>query len=140
MTAKFIPGEGEVFKGYVPAVKKLLHVTYGPSTTADVSTTDCGVYTLVDVTMPVIVWSVKYWVETAFTAAVTSTLGDTASAARYLDATATGDTVVDTAFQADSLAAPFWDTAGIDINVTVAGAVPAVGLAHVFVEYTELDD
>src|SRR3972149_4248853 len=138
MSAKLIPGEGEVFKGYVPAVKKLLHVTYGPATTNDVVTNDCGVYQLVDVGMPLIVWSVKYFVETAFTAAVTATIGDTADVDRYLDATATGDTTVDTALQADSLAAPFWDTTGIDINVTVAGAVPAVGLAHVFVEYTEL--
>lgn len=140
MTAKSIPELGEQFKGYVPGLKKVLHVTYGPDTTADVVTTDCGVYQLVDVNMPLLVWSVKAWIGTAFTASVTSTIGDTADVDRYMDATAVGDTVVDTALQADSLAAPFWDTAGIDINVVIAGAVPAVGLAHIFVEYTELDD
>lgn len=140
MTNKSIPEAGEIFKGYVPALKEVLHVTYGPGTGADVQTTDCGTYQLVDVNLPVIVWSVKYWVETAFTASVTATIGDTGDVDRYLDATATGDTTVDTAFQADSLAAPFWDTAGIDINVVVAGATPTVGLAHVFVEYSALDD
>jgi len=140
MTAKSIPEVGEVFKGYVPATKQVLHVTYGPDTAADVSATDCGVFQLVDVGMPLIVWSVKYWVETAFTASVTSTLGDTASADRYMAAGTTAATTADTALQGDTLAAPFWDTAGIDINVTVAGAVPAAGLAHVFVEYTALDD
>lgn len=140
MGAKLIPGEGEVFKGYVPAVRKLLHVTYGPDTTADVLVTDCGVYQLVDVGMPVIVHKVYAFIETAFTASVTATLGDTASADRYMVAGTIGDTTVDTALQGDSLAAPFWDTAGIDINVTVAGAVPAVGLAHVFVEYNEMAD
>lgn len=140
MAKKFIPGEGEIFKGYVPGVKKVLHVTYGPDTTADVLVTDCGTYTLVDVGMPVIVWSAKAWIETAFTASVTSTLGDSVDVDRYMDATAMGDTAVDTALQADSLAAPFWDTAGLDIQVVVAGAVPAVGLAHIFVEYNELDD
>jgi hypothetical protein len=140
MTKKFIPGEGEEFKGYIPAVKKVLHVTYGPSTTNDVVTSDCGVYTLVDVGLPIMVFSVKALVETAFTASVTGTLGDTASADRYMVAGTLGDTVVDTALQADSLAAPFWDTAGLDINVTIAGAVPAVGLAHIFVEYAEMVD
>lgn len=138
MAKKFIPQEGEVYSG--PGVKKVLHVTYGPDTAADVSVTDCGVYTLVDVGQPIIVHSAKAFIETAFTASVTSTLGDTASAARYMDATAMGDTTVDTALQGDSLAAPFWDTAGIDINVTVAGAVPLVGLAHVFIEYSEYVD
>lgn len=140
MAAKLIPGVGEQFKGYVPAVKKLLHVTYGPDTTADVLTTDCGVYNLVDVGMPLIVWTVKAFIGTAFTAAVTSIVGDTADADRYMDSATVGDTTVDTALQADSLAAPFWDTAGLDINVTIADAVPAVGLAHIFIEYTELDD
>ena len=136
MANKFIPREGEPFTG--PSVKKVVHVTYGPDTTADVLVTDCGVHKLVDVTGPVIVWSAKLFVATAFTAAVTATLGDTADVDRYMDSATMGDTVVDTALQADSLAAPFWDTAGIDINVTIAAAVPAVGLAHVFVEYTEM--
>lgn len=140
MTAKSIPEVGEVFKGYVPAQRQVLHVTYGPDTTADVITTDCGVYKLVDVGMPVIVWSAEYWVATAFTASVTSDIGDTGTADRYYANGTTGDTTVDTALQADTLAAPFWDTAGLDINVTIAGAVPAVGLAHLFVEYSPLDD
>jgi len=140
MTAKSIPEVGEVYVGDVPATKRLLHVTYGPGSGADVVTADSGVFTLVDVTVPVMVWSVKYWVETAFTASVTSAIGDTASADRYLATGTAGDTTVDTALQADTLAAPFWDTAGLDINVTIAGATPAAGLAHVFVEYTPLAD
>ena len=137
MANKFIPQEGEPFTG--PGVKKVLHVTYGPDTAADVSATDCGVFTLVDVTVPVIVWSAKAFIETAFTAAVTTTVGDSASAERYLSAASMGDTVVDTALQADTLAAPFWDTAGLDIQAVVAGAVPAAGLGHIFVEYSEFD-
>lgn len=135
MSAKFIPQEGEIFVG--PGVKKVLHVTYGPDTAADVSATDCGVFTLVNVKNPIIVHTVKAWVETAFTASVTSTIGDTGSAARYMDTATVGDTTVDTALAADTLAAPFWNTAGLDINVTIAGAAPAVGLAHVFVEYSD---
>lgn len=140
MAAKSIPEVGETFKGYVPAVKQVLHVTYGPDTAADVSTTDCGDYTLVDVGMPMIVWSVKYFVETAFTASVTSDIGDASDTDRYLASGTAGDTTVDTALQADTLAAPFWDTAGLDITVSIAGAVPAAGLAHVFVEYSALND
>lgn len=140
MSAKNIPEVGQIFDGYVPAHKKVLHVTYGPDTTADVVTTDCGVYTLVGVDMPVIVWSAKYWVATAFTASVTSDIGDTADVDRYFANGTTADTTVDTALQADSLAAPFWDTTGIDINVTIAGATPAAGLAHLFIEYSPLDD
>ena len=140
MTAKSIPEVGEVFTGYVPGIQKTLHVTFGPDTTADVVITDCGIYTLVDVNMPMIVWNAKLRIETAFTASATMTLGDSADVDRYMDATAVGDTVIDTAFQADSLAAPFWDTAGLDIQAVVAGATPAVGLAHLFVTYTTLDD
>lgn len=135
MAKKFIPQEGEPYTG--PGVKKFLHVTYGPDTTANVLVTDCGVFTLVDVAAPIIVHAVKAWIETAFTASVTGTLGDTVTADRYMVAATLGDTVVDTALQADTLAAPFWDTAGLDINVTIAGAVPAAGLAHIFVEYSE---
>ncbi len=140
MTAKFIPGEGETFKGYVPAIRKLLHVTFGPDTTCDVITTDCGTYTLVDVNMPVIVWSCKAWIETAFTASVTTTIGDSADVDRYMNAGTIGDTTADTALQADSLDAPFWDTAGLDIQAVIAGAVPAAGKGSLFIEYSELDD
>lgn len=140
MSAKNIPEVGEIFKGYVPSVKQVLHVTYGPDTAADVSVTDCGDYTLVNVGMPVIVWSVKAFIETAFTASVTSDIGDASDTDRYLASGTIGDTTVDTALQADTLAAPFWDTAGLDIVAAVAGAVPAVGLGHIFVEYSALDD
>jgi hypothetical protein len=136
MANKLIPQEGEINTG--PFVKKIVHVTYGPDTTADVLVTDCGTFTLVDVNEPIIVFSAKAWIATAFTASVTATLGDSADVDRYMDATAMGDTVVDTALQADSLAAPFWDTAGLDIQVVVAGAVPAAGLAHIFVEYASI--
>ena len=69
MAKKFIPQVGEQYTG--PFVKKLVHVTYGPDTTADVLVTDCGTYTLIDVNEPIIVFSAKVWIATAFTASTT---------------------------------------------------------------------
>jgi hypothetical protein len=136
MTKKYIPGVGETFTGHVPGVKKVLHVTYGPDTAADVSVTDCGTFELVNVNHPIIVWSVKAFIETAFTASVTATIGDCDDTDRYMAAGTIADTTVDTALQGDSLAAPFWDTTGLNIDAVIAGATPAVGLAHIFVEYS----
>lgn len=142
MTAKVIPGEGEIFKGYVPAVRKVIHVSFGVSTAnPDVAIGDLGVYQLVDVTMPIIVFNVWTQVEEAFTASVTATLGDTGSAARYgadttINPAATGAILVN----ASALTVPVLDAVGIDLNVTIAGATAAAGLAHVYVEYAELND
>src|SRR5678815_3762276 len=84
MTKKYIPGEGEVFKGYIPAVKKIIHVSAGvASLNPDVVLSDTGVYEIVNVTMPIIVFQTWTQVEEAFTTSVTLTIGDTGSAARY---------------------------------------------------------
>lgn len=142
MTEKFIPGEGEVFSGYIPAHKKVLHVTYGvDSASPDVVVSDCGVYTLVDVTMPLMVTGLWTQIEEAFTTSVTNTIGDSGSAARYSDDTtiapvSTGAVLV----AATGLSVPYVDSVGLDIQVTVAGAVPLAGLAHVYIEYAELND
>ena len=137
MTQKYIPREGEPFVG--PEVKKRLHVTYGPDSAADVAVSDCGTYTLVGVKNPIIVERVYAFVETAFDASVAATIGDSVDADRYFAAATLGDTVVDTALQADTLAVPFWDTAGLDIQAVVSGAVPTVGLAHLFIEYSDYE-
>lgn len=142
MGAKSIPEVGEIFKGYIPAVKKVAHVSFGvASALPDVEVGEQAVYQLIDVTMPVVVFNVWTQVEEAFTASVTATIGDTGSAARYgADTTiapaSSGAVLVD----ASALSVPVVDAVGIDINVTIGGATVAAGLCHVYVEYAELDD
>lgn len=141
MTKKYIPGEGEIFKGYIPAVKKILHVSAGVATTnPDVVLGDTGVYEIVSVSMPIVVFNTWTQVEEAFTASVTLTIGDTASADRYgvdttMNVAATGAVLV-----AGALTVPALDAVGIPINITQAGATAAAGLIHVYIEYAELND
>lgn len=141
MTAKIIPGVGEVFKGYVPAVKKVIHVTFGVSSAnPDVAVGETGVYPLVDVTVPVIVFQTWTQIEEAFTASVTTTIGDTGSAARYGTDTGINPASTGAVLVVGAITVPAVDSTGIDINVTVGGATVAAGLAHVYIEYAELHD
>jgi hypothetical protein len=140
MTKKNIPGIGEQFSGYVPAVRKTLHVTFGADTTADVIVGETGVYELVNVDMPIIVFKTWSQVETAFTSSVTATVGDTGSAARYHT-----DTGMAPASSGAILVAGAVNTVpsvltAIPINVTIGGATVAAGLASIYIEYSELND
>jgi|SaaInl8_200m_RNA_FD_contig_31_3150160_length_2406_multi_8_in_0_out_0_2 hypothetical protein len=140
MSVKNIPAVGEQFAGYVPGRRSIHHVTYGPDTTADVVISDCGTYELFNVDAPLVAFTAWSMIETAFTASVTVDLGDTGDIDRYHANGTTASTTAGTVFVASTLAVPFNDTAGIDINATVAGAVPAAGLGHLWVEYAVLDD
>ena len=140
MSVKNIPAVGEQFAGYVPGRRSIHHVTFGPDTTADVLVTDCGVYKLFGVDEKVVVFTAWSMIEIAFTASVTITLGDTADVDRYSDATNTASTTAGTVFVASTMAVPFNDTTPNDVNAVVAGAVPAAGLGHLWVEYAVLDD
>jgi hypothetical protein len=142
MTAKFIPGEGEIFKGFIPAVRKLLHVSFGVSSAnPDVAVGETGVYNLVDVTVPIVVFALYTQTEEAFTASVTATIGDTGGADRYI-----ADTTINPAasgavlIAATGLSVPYVDPLGLNIDVTIGGATVAAGLTHVYVEYAELHD
>ena len=142
MSAKVIPGVGEVFKGYVPAVKKVAHVSFGvASASPDVTVAEIASYQLIDVTVPIIVFGIWTQVEEAFTSSVTATLGDSDGADRYIADTtmnpaATGAVLVG----ATGLSVPYILNSGLDIEVAVGGATVAAGLAHVYVEYAELHD
>lgn len=142
MTAKAIPEIGQTYCGDKPAVKKLAHVTFGVSSASpDVAVGETGTYTLVDVNVPIVVMAMWTQIEEAFTTSVTTTIGDTASAARYSD-----DTTINCASSgavlvaSTGLAVPYIDSTPLDIEVVVGGATVAAGLAHVYVEYFELSD
>jgi hypothetical protein len=142
MSAKIIPGVGEVFKGYVPAVKKIAHVSFGvASASPDVAVGETGVYTLIDVTVPVVVFGLWTQTEEAFTSSVTATIGDTGGADRYIaDTTANIASTGAVLIGSTGLTVPYIDPLGLDIDVTIGGATVAAGLTHVYVEYAELHD
>ncbi len=142
MGAKNIPEVGEVFKGYIPAVRKVAHVSFGvASASPDVSVGEIAEYVLIDVTVPVVIFGLWTQVEEAFTTSVTATVGDSGTTDRYIADTtmnpaASGAILV----SATGLSVPYVDASGLDIKVNVGGATVAAGLCHVYVEYAELAD
>jgi len=143
MGAKHIPEVGEQFKGYIPGVRKIAHVSFGvASASPDVSVAEiaAGVQ-LIDVTVPVVVFGMWTQTEEAFTTSVTATIGDTGTADRYfadttINPAATGAILI----ASTGLTVPYVDPNGLDITVDIGGATVAAGLCHVYVEYAELHD
>lgn len=142
MGAKAIPEVGQRFLGDKPAARKVLHVSFGAATTSpDVTVLETGVYQLVDVTVPVIVFGVWTQTEEGFTTNATATIGDTGAADRYL-----ADTTINPAstgavlIASTGLTVPYIDPNGLDIDVTIGGSSVAAGLCHVYVDYAELLD
>jgi hypothetical protein len=139
--AKAIPEVGEIFKGYVPANRQVAHVTVGAATTNDVVVGETGVYTLLDVNEPIVIFGAWTQCETAFTTSVTLTIGDTGSADRLF-----ADTTMNIAssgailIASTGLTVPYVQSAAQDIEGTIAGATVAAGLLHVYVDYAILKD
>jgi hypothetical protein len=141
MTEKHIPEEGEVFAGYVPAQRKVAHITVGSATTNDVVVGETGVYTLVDVTEPIVVFGAWTQCATAFTTSVTLTIGDSTTADLYfadttMNIASTGAVLI----ASTGLTVPYVYAAGQDILGTVAGATVAAGLLNVYLDYAVLAD
>jgi hypothetical protein len=142
MGAKAIPEVGQRFLGDKPAAQKLLHVSFGVSSASpDVAVAETATYTLVDVTVPIVVTGLWVQVEEAFTSSVTVTLGDTGGADRYIaDTTANIASTGAVLIAATGLSVPYLNSTPLDIEAVIAGATVAAGLAHVYVEYYELQD
>jgi hypothetical protein len=72
---------------------------------------------------------------------VTVTLGDTGGADRYIaDTTANIASTGAVLIAATGLSVPYLNSTPLDIEAVIAGATVAAGLAHVYVEYYELQD
>jgi hypothetical protein len=142
MTAKAIPEIGQSFLGDKPAVEKIAHVSFGVSTTSpDVTVLETGVYTLIDVNVPVMIIGMWTQVEEAFTGSVTATIGDTGSASRYFDDTTIAPASSGAVLVASTgLTVPYIDPTPLNIDVTIGGASVLAGLCHVYVKYAELSD
>ncbi len=142
MAVKNIPEVGEVFSGYIPAKLNIARVKFGAGdTTADVTIGDTGEYQLFSVAEPIIVTGLWTQVETAFTASVTATVGDSTTADRFIADTtmapaSTGAVLV----AATGLTVPYVYASAADLIVSIAGATAAAGLASVYVQYAILDD
>ena len=139
--AKYIPGVGEVFKGYIPAEVQMAKVTFGAATTADVVVGDTAVYTLWTVTRPIVVFGLWAQTETAWTTSVTATIGDSTTADLFLADTtmniaSTGAVLI----ASTGLTVPYVYSAGQDILLDVNGATAAAGLTNVYIQYAILED
>jgi hypothetical protein len=143
MGAKAIPEVGQRFLGDKPATRKLLHVSFGVSSASpDVTVAETATYQLVDITVPAVITALWTQVEEAFTSSVTATIGDSDGADRYI-----ADTTINPAssgailVSATGLTVPYvTPSSPLDIEVVIGGATVAAGLAHVYVEYYELQD
>lgn len=139
--SKNIPEVGEVFNGYVPANMQVQLVKVGSASTNDLVVGDTGEYTLVTVSEPIAIFGMWTQVETAFTASVTATIGDSGGADRFfvtgtIDPTNTGAVLV----TSSGLTVPYVYSAGQDLKITVGGATVAAGLCNVYIQYAILDD
>lgn len=138
---KAIPEVGEVFNGYVPAKRQLTHLTIGAATTSDIVVGETGVYTLVDVTEPIVVFGLWTQCETAFTTSVTLTIGDSTTADLFM-----ADTTMNIAssgavwIRDTGTTVPYQYAAAQSLLGTVAGATVAAGLLHVWVDYAIIGD
>lgn len=138
---KAIPEVGEVFTGYVPAKRELAHLTIGAATTADIVVGETGVYTLVDVTEPIVVFGVWTQCETAFTTSVTLTIGDSTTADLFMSDTTMNIASSGAVWIRDTgTTVPYQYAAAQDILGTIAGATVAAGLLHVWVDYAIIGD
>lgn len=141
MATRNIPAQGEPFIGYVHAKRQLAKVTVGASTDADIVVGDTGVYTLVSVAEPIVVFGMYTQCETAFTTSVTLTIGDSTTADLFfadttMNIAATGAVLI----RDTGTTVPYVYSAAQDILGTIAGATVAAGLLNVFIDYAVLKD
>ena len=141
MTVRNIPAIGEQFKGYVPAVRQLHKITIGFDSTADIQVGDTGVYKLVKVTEPIVVFGMWTQCATAFTTSVTMTIGDSTTAALFFDDTTMNIASTGAVLIRDTgTTVPVSYSAAADLEITVAGATVAAGLLNVYIDYAILED
>ena len=147
MTIKSIPEVGEIFGGYVPAKRELLHITVGgvdAATTTDLilSSAATASYTLVNVDVPIVLYTIYTMVETAFTAVVDLEIGNSTTVDNWSDEATIGATTAGVVLVANAtgLSVPAVLAAGADILLDNSGAVAETGLLHVYIEYAVLAD
>ena len=135
-----IPHEGEPFVNPNTPLQ-WAHVTVGSATTNDVVVGEIAEYVLFNVDEPIAVVGVWTQTETAFTASVTVTVGDSTTLDRYL-----ADTTINPAasgavlIASTGLSVPFLYSAAQDLKINVGGATVAAGLLHVYVQYALIRD
>ena len=137
---KFIPGEGQMISGTVPARTELAHITFGSATTADVVVGDTAVYTLWTVSRPIMVFGLWTQTETAWTTSVTADIGDSTTAALFVSDTTINPAATGAVLIAATAAFPIVYSAAQDLLLDVNGATTAAGLTHVYIHYAVLDD
>lgn len=144
MTKKTIPYIGEfILSEDYPAPVRASKVTVGFTTDNDVQVGATGTYALWTVPAGLIVHNVQSIVRTAFTAAVTLTIGDTDSAAGYMAALDIAATVAvatgvlkDGNALGEAYATGKQYAAGQDINIVVGGTAVLAGAMDVYLIYS----
>lgn len=138
---RYIPEQGEQFKGYIPANMQVQKITFGADTSADVVVGETGEYVLASVSEPIAIFGMWTQTETAFTASVTATLGDSTTTDRFF-----ADTTINPAstgavlIASTGLTVPYVYSAAQDLKVTIGGATVAAGLCSVYIQYAIMED
>jgi hypothetical protein len=131
--ARYIPEQGENYKGYVPATRQLHKITIGAATTADIVVGNTGVYTLV--------FGMWTQCETAFTGSVTLTVGDSTTADLFFSDTTMNIAGTGAVLIRDTgTTVPYVYAAAQDLLGTIAGATVAAGLLNVYIDYAIIED
>lgn len=140
-----IPREGERFLGFKPGIFKIREVSVGfTGSGADVIVTSTGTVELADIPAGAFVLAVLANIDTAWTATLTLTLGDGASAAGFhASADLAPQTAVSTGAYKNSLASAeayaggkFYATADT-IDVVIGVTAPLAGKMSVWIIYAD---
>lgn len=140
-----IPKDGEYFLGFKPGIYKVRKVSVGfTGSGADVIVTATGTFPLANIPAGAHVLAVLANIDTAWTATLTLTLGDAASAAGYFaSADLAPQTAVSTGAFKNSLkfsgaytGGKFYASAST-IDVVIGVAAPAAGKMTVWIIYAD---
>ncbi|MBT9138475.1 MAG: hypothetical protein DDT31_01040 [Syntrophomonadaceae bacterium] len=139
MSLKSIPYIGEFLPSYeYPAPVRAARILVGALSTVgnDVVVNAIATFNILTVPVNAVVISVHTRIITAFTAAVTLTIGDGVAPALYLASAAIApQTAVATGSLVGSANVSKHYLAGTNITITAAGAVPTAGQMEVFIVY-----
>lgn len=132
------------YTGNIAADVKMMRVLVGVLAPAEVQVDNTGVYQIIQVPAGLFVAALAARIITAFTAAVTITIGDGVAAAGFAASAKLAPTVADTAglykntavITADAYAGGIKYLVADTIDVTIGGAVPLVGLMEVIITYS----
>ncbi len=137
-----IPVEGDFYPNS-PAVEKFKLITFGASTDADVVIGATGVYNMFYISQPCIVTGMRARIDTAFTATMTMTVGDSDDEDGYYTDTDLGPDDSDTEYLWEDAGGAYakgrnYVAGGQYIHATIGTAACDAGAGQLIISYIDI--